>query len=54
MIFGAQRPDANVMSMQLRANLGNRLILRVDGDGTSEIALVEKAGQSHEVMRFFL
>ena len=28
--------------MQLRANLGNRLVLRVDGPGTSEIALGEK------------
>ena len=27
--------------MQLRANLGNRLILRVDSEGTSEIALGE-------------
>lgn len=42
LIFAAQRPDANVMPMQLRANLGNRLILRVDGEGTSEIALGEK------------
>lgn len=39
LIFAAQRPDANVMPMQLRANLGNRLILRVDSEGTSEIAL---------------
>ena len=30
------------MPMQLRANLGNRLILRVDSEGTSEIALGEK------------
>ncbi len=29
LVFAAQRPDANVMPMQLRANLGNRLILRV-------------------------
>lgn len=42
LIFAAQRPDANVMPMQLRANLGNRLILRVDSEGTSEIALGEK------------
>ena len=39
LVFAAQRPDANVMPMQLRANLGNRLILRVDSEGTSEIAL---------------
>jgi DNA segregation ATPase FtsK/SpoIIIE, S-DNA-T family len=30
------------MPMQLRANLGNRLVLRVDSEGTSEIALGEK------------
>lgn len=41
LVFAAQRPDANVMPMQLRANLGNRLILRVDSEGTSEIALGE-------------
>src|SRR4051812_19390521 len=39
------RPDANVMPMQLRANLGNRLVLRVDGEGTSEIALGEKGAE---------
>jgi DNA segregation ATPase FtsK/SpoIIIE, S-DNA-T family len=42
LIFAAQRPDNNVFPMQLRANLGNRLALRVDGPGTSEIALGEK------------
>jgi S-DNA-T family DNA segregation ATPase FtsK/SpoIIIE len=31
--------------MQLRANLGNRLALRVDGEGTSEIALGEKGAE---------
>lgn len=45
LIFAAQRPDAHVMPMQLRANLGNRLILRVDGEGTSEIALGEKGAE---------
>ena len=45
LIFAAQRPDANVMPMQLRANLGNRLILRVDGEGTSEIALGDKGAE---------
>ncbi len=34
-----------VMPMQLRANLGNRLILRVDSEGTSEIALGEKGAE---------
>ncbi|MGE8130055.1 FtsK/SpoIIIE domain-containing protein [Methylobacterium sp. NPDC080182] len=45
LIFAAQRPDANVMPMQLRANLGNRLILRVDSEGTSEISLGEKGAE---------
>ena len=45
LVFAAQRPDANVMPMQLRSNLGNRLILRVDGEGTSEIALGEKGAE---------
>ena len=41
LVFAAQRPDNLVMPMQLRTNLGNRLILRVDSEGTSEIALGE-------------
>lgn len=41
LVFADQRPDANIMPMQLRANLGNRLILRVDSEETSEIALGE-------------
>jgi S-DNA-T family DNA segregation ATPase FtsK/SpoIIIE len=45
LVFAAQRPDANVMPMQLRANLGNRLVLRVDSEGTSEIALGEKGAE---------
>jgi S-DNA-T family DNA segregation ATPase FtsK/SpoIIIE len=45
LVFAAQRPDSNVMPMQLRANLGNRLILRVDSEGTSEIALGEKGAE---------
>jgi len=45
LIFAAQRPDATVMPMQLRANLGNRLVLRVDGEGTSEIALGFKGAE---------
>jgi DNA segregation ATPase FtsK/SpoIIIE, S-DNA-T family len=39
LIFAAQRPDANVMPVQLRDNLGNRLILKVSSVGTSEIVL---------------
>jgi S-DNA-T family DNA segregation ATPase FtsK/SpoIIIE len=45
LVFAAQRPDANVMPMQLRANLGNRLILRVDSEGTSDIALGERGAE---------
>jgi DNA segregation ATPase FtsK/SpoIIIE, S-DNA-T family len=45
LVFAAQRPEVNVMPMQLRANLGNRLILRVDSEGTSEIALGEKGAE---------
>jgi S-DNA-T family DNA segregation ATPase FtsK/SpoIIIE len=45
LVFAAQRPDASIMPMQLRANLGNRLALRVDSEGTSEIALGEKGAE---------
>lgn len=45
LIFAAQRPDSGVMPMQLRSNLGNRLILKVDSEGTSEIALGEKGAE---------
>jgi S-DNA-T family DNA segregation ATPase FtsK/SpoIIIE len=45
LIFAAQRPDVTVMPPQLRANLGNRLILRVDSEGTSEISLGEKGAE---------
>lgn len=45
LIFAAQRPDANIMPMQLRSNLGNRLILRVDAEGTSEIALGDSGAE---------
>jgi DNA segregation ATPase FtsK/SpoIIIE, S-DNA-T family len=56
LIFAAQRPDANVLPVQLRDNLGNRLILRVESVGTSEIALSEKGaekllGKGHLVAR---
>lgn len=46
LVFAAQRPDNLVMPMQLRANLGNRLILRVDSEGTSEIALGEPGAEN--------
>lgn len=45
LIFAAQRPDSSVMPMQLRSNLGNRLILKVDSEGTSEIALGKKGAE---------
>jgi S-DNA-T family DNA segregation ATPase FtsK/SpoIIIE len=56
LIFAAQRPDANVLPVQLRDNLGNRLILRVESEGTSEIALGRKGaehllGRGHLVAR---
>lgn len=56
LIFAAQRPDVNVMPMQLRDNLGNRLVLRVASVGTSEIALGAKGaerllGKGHLVAR---
>lgn len=39
LIFATQRPDKDVMPMQLRENLGNRLILKVSSEATSKIAL---------------
>jgi S-DNA-T family DNA segregation ATPase FtsK/SpoIIIE len=39
LIFAAQRPDKDVMPMQLRDNLGNRLILKVASEATSKIVL---------------
>jgi S-DNA-T family DNA segregation ATPase FtsK/SpoIIIE len=45
LVFAAQRPDKDVMPMQLRSQLGNRLILRVDSEGTSELALGEKGAE---------
>jgi DNA segregation ATPase FtsK/SpoIIIE, S-DNA-T family len=46
LIFAAQRPDANVLPVQLRDNLGNRLILRVESVGTSEISLGQKGAEN--------
>jgi DNA segregation ATPase FtsK/SpoIIIE, S-DNA-T family len=45
LIFAAQRPDAHVLPVQLRDNLGNRLILRVESIGTSEISLGQKGAE---------
>lgn len=39
LIFAAQRPDKDVMPMQLRDNLGNRLILKAASEATSKITL---------------
>lgn len=45
LIFAAQRPDKDALPIQLRDNLGNRLILKVESIGTSEIALGEKGAE---------
>lgn len=45
LFFAAQRPDKDVLPPQLRDNLGNRLILRVEGEGTSEIALGQRGAE---------
>lgn len=39
LIFAAQRPDNTVFPIQMRDQLGNRLVLQVQSVGTSEIAL---------------
>jgi S-DNA-T family DNA segregation ATPase FtsK/SpoIIIE len=46
LVFAAQRPDVGVMPVQLRDNLGNRLILKVASVGTSEIALGMKGAEN--------
>jgi S-DNA-T family DNA segregation ATPase FtsK/SpoIIIE len=45
LIFAAQRPDVTVLPIQLRDNLGNRLILKVESVGTSEISLGIKGAE---------
>ena len=40
-----QRADKDVMTMQLRTNLGNKLILRLGDEGSSRIALGEKGAE---------
>ena len=45
LVFASQRPDANVMPPQLRDNLGNRLILRVNSEATSELSLGQKGAE---------
>ena len=41
-----QRADALVMTMQLRTNLGNKLILKLGDQGSSKIALGEKGAET--------
>ncbi len=50
LIFAAQRPDSNVMPLQLRDNLGNRLVLKVNSEGTSDIALGEAGGGAERLL----
>lgn len=45
LVFAAQRPEDRVMPVQLRDNLGNRLILRVESEGTSRISLGEEGAE---------
>lgn len=45
LIFAAQRPENNVLPVNLRDNLGNRLILRVESEGTSLISLGERGAE---------
>ncbi len=45
LVFAAQRPEDRVTPVQLRVNLGNRLVLRVESQGTSVIALNEPGAE---------
>ena len=45
LVFAAQRPDNTVFPIQMRDQLGNRLILKVQSVGTSEIALGTKGAE---------
>lgn len=45
LVFAAQRPEAKVMTAQLRSNLDNRLILRVASEADSEMALGTKGAE---------
>lgn len=45
LVFAAQRPEDRVMPLQLRDNLGNRFVLRVESPGTSKIALGEEGAE---------
>lgn len=50
LVFAAQRPDNTVFPMQLRSNLGNRLVLRVDSAGTSDLSLGMKNGGAERLL----
>jgi S-DNA-T family DNA segregation ATPase FtsK/SpoIIIE len=50
LVFAAQRPDSTVFPMQLRSNLGNRLILKVDSVGTSDLSLGQKGGAAERLL----
>jgi S-DNA-T family DNA segregation ATPase FtsK/SpoIIIE len=50
LVFAAQRPDVTVLPMQLRSNLGNRLVLRVDTEATSEISLGIRKGGAERLL----
>jgi S-DNA-T family DNA segregation ATPase FtsK/SpoIIIE len=50
LIFAAQRPDNTVFPMQLRSNLGNRLVLKVDSPGTSDLSLGQKGGDAERLL----
>jgi S-DNA-T family DNA segregation ATPase FtsK/SpoIIIE len=52
LIFAAQRPDNTVFPMQLRSNLGNRLVLKVDSEGTSEVSLGIKKGGADKLLGY--
>lgn len=50
LIFAAQRPSVDVMPMQLRSQLGNRLILKVDNAGTAEVATGIKNSRAERLL----
>jgi S-DNA-T family DNA segregation ATPase FtsK/SpoIIIE len=50
LVFAAQRPDNTVFPLQLRSNLGNRLVLRVDSAGTSDLSLGVKGGRAERLL----
>lgn len=50
LIFAAQRPDNTIFPMVLRSNLANRLVLKVDSAGTSEIATGTKNAGAEQLL----